>query len=140
MIEIPESITIAGQLNETVKGKKIIEVKAAHTPHSFAWYAGEPSAYAPIMEGKRIGTAAGIGLANIPAGQPFSRLLSTMCQWLFPENCGIFPVRKRDEICLTATGSHRFFTCFLARSMGILPLFSQKSNCIQKQEKNRNPP
>ena len=61
MIEIPESITIAGQLNETVKGKNIIEVKAAHTPHSFAWYAGEPSAYAPIMEGKRIGTATGIG-------------------------------------------------------------------------------
>ncbi len=37
MIEIPESLTIAKQLNETVQGKKIVEMEAAHTPHSFAW-------------------------------------------------------------------------------------------------------
>lgn len=61
MIEIPESIVIARQLNETVKGKKIVKVQAAHTPHSFAWYTGEPSEYAQIMEGKTIGTATGIG-------------------------------------------------------------------------------
>lgn len=61
MIEIPESIVIARQLNETVKGKKIVGVQAAHTPHSFAWYEGEPAAYAGIMEGKVIGQATGIG-------------------------------------------------------------------------------
>lgn len=61
MIEIPESIIIARQLNETVKGKRIVEVQAAHTPHSFAWYEGEPSGYAQVMEGKSIGRATGIG-------------------------------------------------------------------------------
>ena len=61
MIEIPESIVIARQLNETVKGKKIVEVQAAHTPHSFAWYEGEPSEYARGMEGKYIGQATGMG-------------------------------------------------------------------------------
>lgn len=61
MIEIPESITIAGQLNETVKGKKIIEVETEHTKHSFAWYNGDPASYADKMEGKRIGTSSGIG-------------------------------------------------------------------------------
>ncbi|MBQ8597054.1 MAG: endonuclease VIII [Lachnospiraceae bacterium] len=61
MIEIPESLVIAQQLNETVKGKRIIEVKAAHTPHSFAWYSGDPQFYSRIMEGRRIGKAAGIG-------------------------------------------------------------------------------
>lgn len=61
MIEIPESIVIARQLNETVKGKKIVEVQAAHTPHSFAWYEGEPSEYARVMEGKYIGQATGMG-------------------------------------------------------------------------------
>lgn len=61
MIEIPESVIIARQLNETVKGKKIMEVQAAHTPHSFAWYTGDPAAYAGIMEGKVIGQATGIG-------------------------------------------------------------------------------
>ena len=38
MLEIPESLTIAAQLNETVKGLEIRRVEAAHTQHSFAWY------------------------------------------------------------------------------------------------------
>jgi len=61
MIEIPESLTIAKQLNETVRGKKIIEAEAAHTPHSFAWYSGEPDFYARVMAGKEVGEATGIG-------------------------------------------------------------------------------
>ncbi len=61
MIEIPESLVIAKQLNETVQDKKILEVEAAHTPHSFAWYAGDPSDYGKIMEGRIIGKATGIG-------------------------------------------------------------------------------
>lgn len=61
MIEIPESITIAKQLNDTVRGREIREVETEHTGHSFAWYHGDPAAYARQMEGRRIGTAAGIG-------------------------------------------------------------------------------
>ena len=61
MIEVPESIIIAGQLNETVKGKKIIEAEAEHTKHSLAWYSGEPAFYADKMEGKRIGASTGRG-------------------------------------------------------------------------------
>lgn len=61
MLEIPESLTIAGQMNETIRGKKISEVEIAHTPHSFAWYSGEPGFYSGIMEGREIGEAAGIG-------------------------------------------------------------------------------
>lgn len=61
MLEIPESRTIAAQMNETIQGKRILEVEAAHTPHSFAWYSGEPAFYAEIMEGREIGLAASIG-------------------------------------------------------------------------------
>lgn len=61
MLEIPESLTIAAQLNKTVKGLEIRRVEAAHTKHSFAWYTGEPKDYAEIMEGKRLGKAAGWG-------------------------------------------------------------------------------
>ena len=69
MIEIPESLVIARQLNETVKGKRILEVEAAHTPHSFAWYSGEPKRYSEIMEGREVGTAVGIGsMIEIPLG------------------------------------------------------------------------
>lgn len=61
MIEIPESITIAKQLNESVKGKKIMQAEAAHTPHGFAFYTGDAEFYSRVMEGKIIGEAAGIG-------------------------------------------------------------------------------
>ena len=61
MLEIPESLTIAKQLNATVKGLEIRKVEAAHTKHSFAWYTGEPDFYAETMEGKRLGEAAGWG-------------------------------------------------------------------------------
>lgn len=61
MIEIPESLTLARQLNEAVKGREIVQAEAGHTKHSFAWYYGEPSAYAEVMEGQRIGESAGIG-------------------------------------------------------------------------------
>lgn len=61
MLEIPESLTLAAQLNETVKGLEIRRVEAAHTKHSFAWYSGEPDFYAENMEGKRLGEEAGWG-------------------------------------------------------------------------------
>lgn len=61
MLEIPESRTIAAQMNETVRGKRVREVEAAHTPHSFAWYSGEPAYYARRMEGRELGRAASIG-------------------------------------------------------------------------------
>ena len=61
MLEIPESSTIARQLNETVRGKKIAEVETEHTKHSFAWYQGEPSGYHEIMAGRTVGDSAGIG-------------------------------------------------------------------------------
>lgn len=61
MIEIPESITIAGQLNGSVKGKRIVQAEAGHTPHGFAFYTGDADFYSEAMEGKVIGRSAGIG-------------------------------------------------------------------------------
>ena len=61
MLEIPESRTVAAQINETVQGKRIREVEAAHTPHAFAWYSGDPAFYAEVMEGREIGRAVSIG-------------------------------------------------------------------------------
>lgn len=55
MLEIPESYTIARQLNETIKGKIISYVKANQSPHSFAWYFGSPEGYDELLSGKTIG-------------------------------------------------------------------------------------
>lgn len=61
MIELPESITLAGQLNDTVKGKVIEAVEANQSPHKFAWYSGDPAAYHDRLHGRVFGEAKGVG-------------------------------------------------------------------------------
>lgn len=57
MIEIPESDTLAAQLNQTVKGKTIQNVTANQSPHKFAWYFGDPAGYQGLLAYKQIDTA-----------------------------------------------------------------------------------
>jgi len=61
MIEIPEAAFLAQQLNDTISTKTIRRVIAAHNPHGFAWYFGDPGGYPGMLVGKTIGTAASLG-------------------------------------------------------------------------------
>ena len=57
MLEIPEAVNIANQIKETLCGKRIVRVEAAHTPHGFAFYFGDPAGYAALLEGRMVGDA-----------------------------------------------------------------------------------
>lgn len=57
MIELPEACTIAGQMNATIRGKRIGSVTRGNSPHKFAFYTGTPEEYATIMTGKSVGEA-----------------------------------------------------------------------------------
>ncbi|MEW8995582.1 endonuclease VIII [Clostridium sp.] len=61
MIEIPEALTLAGQINNTIKGKQIVNVIAGYTPHKFAWYHGDPQKYHEMLVGKTINMATAYG-------------------------------------------------------------------------------
>jgi len=61
MMELPEAIVISNQLNEHVYGKRIINVTAAHSPHKFAWYHGDPQKYHDLLADKVVGKAEGVG-------------------------------------------------------------------------------
>lgn len=54
MIELPEAIVLTEQINNTLIGKRIMKVTANHTPHSFAWYTGNPEDYHDLLAGKTI--------------------------------------------------------------------------------------
>jgi formamidopyrimidine-DNA glycosylase len=56
MYELPESLNIARQLNDTIVGKSITGVIAAFTPHKLAWYFGKPPEYPGLLTGKTIGS------------------------------------------------------------------------------------
>lgn len=62
-------MTLSHQLISTVRGKQVRQVIAAHTPHRFAWYSGEPKHYHDLLVGRTITTAAGHGgMVEIQAG------------------------------------------------------------------------
>lgn len=61
MIELPEAITIAEQINKTLKGKRIKSVVAAYSPHKFAWYHGKPENYSNLLLNRLVGKAESYG-------------------------------------------------------------------------------
>lgn len=69
MLEIPEALVEAGQLNDTVRGRTITRVVAAATPHKFAFFTGDPGAYHAMLAGLPIKRAAAIGgMVEMEAG------------------------------------------------------------------------
>ncbi len=61
MIELPEAVTLAKQLTDTIKGKKIAQVLAGFSPHKFAFYRGDPKGYDTLLHGKAIDTCTACG-------------------------------------------------------------------------------
>jgi len=52
MIEYPEAVTISGQMNDLLKGRRICSAVANASPHSFAWYCGDPAEYPALLGGR----------------------------------------------------------------------------------------
>lgn len=68
-MELPEAVTIARQINQTIRGKRITKVTVGHTPHKFAWYSGDPAAYSELLADKCINEANALGgMVEIKAG------------------------------------------------------------------------
>jgi formamidopyrimidine-DNA glycosylase len=68
MIELPEAVTLARQLNETVKGKTVSAVTAGYTEHKLVWYYGSKEGYEKQLKGKKItGAVNRGGLVEISA-------------------------------------------------------------------------
>ncbi len=62
MNELPEAYTLARQIEENLTGKTVVAVTAASSPHKFAWYHGDPNAYANRLTGSVIQSAGAYGM------------------------------------------------------------------------------
>lgn len=62
MNELPEALTLARQIRETMIGKTISSVTADASPHKFAWYHGEPTEYPSRLMGAAVESASGHGM------------------------------------------------------------------------------
>lgn len=54
MNELPECLNLAQQLRDAVVGKRIEQAQANASPHSFAFYWGDPKVYPDMLEGRAI--------------------------------------------------------------------------------------
>ena len=69
MLEIPESLTLASQLNKAIYGKTIQNVIASYSPHKFTFYQGDPANNYKLLLGQVIGESIGIGsMVEVSAG------------------------------------------------------------------------
>jgi formamidopyrimidine-DNA glycosylase len=55
MIELPEAIVIARQINAELQGQRITLVQRGNAPHKFAFYTATEEEYATILPGKVVG-------------------------------------------------------------------------------------
>ena len=62
MLEQPEAITLAKQLNENVTGRSVVKVCPPTKPHKFCWYNGEPDTYDKAVSDCKITGADGFGI------------------------------------------------------------------------------
>lgn len=61
MLELPESTTIARQMHDTLHGRTVVSVEAAHDSHGFAFYSHDADEYPRLLVGKTLDSARGIG-------------------------------------------------------------------------------
>lgn len=57
MFELPEFVTLARQINETVAGKVIHSGALGNSPHKFVWYNRTHDEFAALTQGKTVGRA-----------------------------------------------------------------------------------
>ncbi len=57
MFELPEFETLAGQINNTLKGKRIRRGSLGNSPHKFVWYNRSHDEFDRLTKGKTIGEA-----------------------------------------------------------------------------------
>lgn len=57
MFELPEYVTLAKQMNNTLQGKTIRSGQLGNSPHKFVWYNREHDEFEQLTRGKRVGEA-----------------------------------------------------------------------------------
>ncbi len=69
MLELPEAFTLARQLRDHVMGRTITEVVTNASPHKWAFFTGDPQAYAGALVGRQLTDAQAYGgLVELAAG------------------------------------------------------------------------
>ena len=75
MIELPEAATIARQMTETLRGKRVATATRGNSPHKFAFYTRSPEEYASLLAGGTMGEAREYGSCLVAEVDPYLALV-----------------------------------------------------------------
>ena len=124
MIEIPESINLAKQLEQTVRGKTVKAAIANLSPHKFAFYYGEPTSYSKQLTEQTVdNTTSFAGQVEISLGN---------LRLLFNDGINIRYITdksklpKKHQLCLEFTDNS--YLVFTVQMYGCLFLFPEGEN------------
>ncbi len=78
MIEMPEAVKLAEQMNDALEGKRIKRGIRGNSPHKFAIYSGTPEDYEAILSGRTVGASRPHGVEILTEIEP-DYLLVTGC-------------------------------------------------------------
>jgi formamidopyrimidine-DNA glycosylase len=93
MFEIPETVTLAKQINTSLRGKTIIKGRLGNSPHKFVWYNLEHDEFERLTKGKIVGEARAKGRWMFVPLEPGYVLLLGECggKMLYHEDAGSLP-------------------------------------------------
>lgn len=57
MFELPEYVTLAAQVNDSLSGRKVRDGYLGNSPHKFVWYNRSHEEFTELTRGKAVGTA-----------------------------------------------------------------------------------
>lgn len=120
MIEIPEAIVLANQLEHQLRGKRIVGVAAGVTPHKYAWFYGERDSYPELVcEATISGAISRGGFVEIDAGM--ARILFSEGMSIRFHEAGDAPAAKHQLLLRFGDGSALSAAAQMYGGVGIVP-------------------
>ncbi len=102
MLELPESRTIANQLNETIVGKTIEYSITAQSPHGFAWYSATPEEYDKTLKWRTVEATKSIaGFVQIELDGGWRLAFQDGVNIRYLENDSKLPAKHQLLICFS---------------------------------------
>ena len=100
MFELPEFVTLAGQINETITGKVIQKGSLGNSPHRFVWYNRSADEFDALTRGRTVGTARAKGKWLFVPLEPGYVLVLGECGGKLLFHPAGSPAPKKFHLCL----------------------------------------
>jgi len=101
MFELPECITLARQMAETIGGQTVREGLLGNSPHKFVWYNRSHDEFRRLTEGKRVGQARARGRWIFVPLEPGYVLVLGECGGRMLYHSSGSPKPKKHHLCIT---------------------------------------